>query len=181
MNRAIIILLFTVFSSCQTQDKKVADDSVIQRSSSSGSVTQLTDSPNCKKCDTAIIEIATERWDKLTDAQVEQFLCSFDKTCKLDEKYKNSGGTYERIAFESLVVQLDRHLNLCTKLFDTNKNIDFAYILSLLQNAAGYDLPWPSIISQLNKKKTLTPTEQKIFDTIKKSESDFKKKYNKTN
>lgn len=142
---------------------------------------QVTDSPNCKKCDKRIIEIATERWDKLSDAQVEQFLCSFDKKCKLEDKYKNSGVTYEEIASQMLIVQLDRHLNTCTKSFDTNKDIDFTYILSLLENAAGHDVPWPSIISQLSKKQSLTATEQKIFDTIKKSEADFKKKYNKAN
>ena len=181
MYRTFFIFIIALFCSCQTQDKKVADISSNPPTSSTDTLTQVTDAPNCKKCDKAIIEIATERWDKLTDAQVEQFLCSFDKKCKLYEKYKNSGGTYERIAFESLVVQLDRHLNTCTKLFDTNKYIDFTYILSLLEIVAGHDLPWPSIISQLNKKKTLTPTEQKIFDTIKKSEADFKKKYKKTN
>ena len=138
---------------------------------------QMDDPAICKKCDTAIIETATERWDKLTDTQVEQFLCSFDKGCKLSQTYKNSGGTYEQIAFEMLVVQLDRHLSTCIKLFDSNKDIDFVYILSLLQNVAGHDLPWPSIVAQLNKKKSLTTTEQKILETIKKSEADNKKKY----
>jgi len=178
MNRTFFILLLILFCSCQTQDKEVSANSTKQSASSSDTLNHVIDSPNCKKCDKRIIETATEHWDKLTDVQVEQFLCTFDKKCKLEEKYKNSVGTYAGVAFEMLVVQLDRHLNTCTKLFTTNKDIDFTYILSLLENVVGHDLPWPSIISQLSRKKTLTPTEQKIFDTIKKSEVDRKKRDN---
>jgi hypothetical protein len=181
MNQTIFIFLLIVFCSCKTQDKKITDNLSNPITVSTDTLRQLSDSPDCKKCDKVIIETATERWDKLTDKQVEQFLCSFDRKCRLDGKYKNSGGTYERVAFESLVVQLDRHLNTCINLFDTNKNIDFTYILSLLENVAGHDLPWPSIITQLSKNKPLTATEEKIFDTIKKSEAAFKKKYNKPN
>ena len=76
-----------------------------------------------------------------------------------------------------LVVQLDKHLSICTKLFDTNKNIDFSYILSLLESVVGHDLPWSSIISQLDKKPSLTSTEQKILETLRKSESDWKQKH----
>ena len=181
MNGLIIFFLLTLFSSCQSSDKKAAINSAQHLVPSAGDVKQMIDSTSCKKCDKLIIEIATEQWDKLTDKQVEQFLCSFDKKCKLNEKYKYSGGTYEQNAFDMLIVQMDRHLVTCIRLFDTNKNIDFAYILSLLENSLGTDLPWPSIISQLDNMKPLTSTEQKIYDTIKRSEAKNKKKYDNKN
>lgn len=169
MNQSIFILVLVVFSCCQSPDNKTA---VFNTGAQSNQV------QSCKKCNKKIIETVNERWDNLTNVQIEQFLCSFDKTCDLKGKFKNSESSYEQVAFEYLIVQLHLHLDTCTRLFDTNNNIDFPYILTLLKNAAGRDLPYPSIISQLEKKTSRTLAEQKILDVIKKSAEDLKRKTN---
>ena len=137
---------------------------------------QNTSSTTCKKCDKAIIETVTDNFNKVSISQIEQFFCSFDKKCNLTEKYKNSGGTYAEVAFETLVVELDLHLAECTTFLDKNKNIDFNYILSLLLDVVGHDLPYSNILEKLEKKKSRTTTEQKILDAIKQSVANYKKK-----
>jgi hypothetical protein len=128
----------------------------------------------CEKCNKAIIETVIEKYDKLTISQVEEFLCSFDKSCNLKKKYKNSAATYEELAFEMLIVELDLHLEECLLLIDSNKNIEFQYLISLLENAAGHDLPYLSIIDKLEKNKSLTANGQRILNTLKDSESRYR-------
>src|SRR5262245_1002725 len=97
----------------------------------------------CKKCDTKIVDTINKNWDKVTPTQLDQFLCTFSRTCHWTSSY------YMKLAYEMLIVELDRELANCVELISKNRNIDFKYILELISKDQGNDLPYSSIIEQL--------------------------------
>ena len=162
----IFILFFLVFA-CHCSGKK--NDSTVREVQATNNIDTLNSNiqqPTCKKCDTLIIRTVSEHWDSLTNSQLESFLCSFDTTCDWNRKYTGGSGTYDGAAYEMLVVQLDRHLNKCIQYIDTNKDINFSHILLLLKKRPLLDLPYLSIISQLEQKTSCNSTEQKLLDTL---------------
>lgn len=177
MKRIIYVLLLTTIFSCNAQDERKSETDVLtnQQLAPLDSLSEISTVRTCKKCDKKIIEMVTEKYNKITLAQLEEFFCSLGKSCVMTEKYKDSGATYGEVAFEMFIVELDLHLNDCVAFIDKNKDIDFNYLLSLLTNSVGNDLPYPSIEDKLNKKKSLTPTEQKILDAIKQSKLNWNK------
>ena len=177
MNKIFFLLFIVFITACQTNDKKAASENTqIQKAISMDTSRQLSQQSDCKKCDTTVITIVSNHWDNLSDSLLETFLCSFDNTCNWKIKFIDGKGTYDGLAYEMLVVELDRHLNTCIELFNRNKNINFSYILSLLREMPLLDLPYSSIISQLEKKTSRNSIEQKILDTLKQADKESRQK-----
>jgi len=180
MNKIFFILSLVFTGGCQTSDKKATSKNTQTEKPISPDTLQLISQQQiCKKCDTTIITIVANRGIGSQNSLIETFLCSFDKTCNWKIKYNGELGTYDQLAYEMLVVQLDRHLNICIELFDRNKNINFSYILSLLKEMPVLDLPYSSIISQLEKRTSRNLTEQKLLDTLKQADTELKQRIQK--
>lgn len=122
----------------------------------------------CKKCDKAIIEIVEHHYDSLTNMQIEEFLCSFDKSCHWNENIYGRNGTYKALAFEMFVLILNNRLQDCVEIIKNNKKINFDYLLFLLKNDSGFDLPYDSIREKLEKKINRNKIENKILAALNK-------------
>jgi len=115
---------------------------------------------DCAKCDTSIVNAINKNWEKVTSSQLERFLCTFSRTCHWANPY------YMKLSYEMLIVELNIELNNCIELISKNKDIDFKYILELISMDQGNDLPYSSIIDQLDKKLAKNEIESQLLKTL---------------
>lgn len=123
----------------------------------------------CTRCDTTAIKMATEQFENLTRKEIENFLCSFDSSCVLTMRYKQSGATYDEISFEMLIALFDIYFDDYLDILENNRDINFDYLLTLFERPAIYDLPHGEVLNKIESLKTKTERQKKLHKVFEKS------------
>ena len=117
----------------------------------------------CEKCNFDAIQNASDNWDKLTKVELEQFLCSYDKSCEwtsgmMETRENQNFG----VAWNMLFALFDKYFIQYLEIFEENGSISHGYLINLFSQPAIYDLPHRQILNKLKEIEKKTEFQSRL-------------------
>ena len=116
-------------------------------------------------CNRSVLVQVDSSLDHLSDHLLERFLLTFDSTCHINAEYSEWSN-------DLLFKVLQAHPRGVLAILQSNRNVDFTYILSILQDPIGdCDIQW--IYSEVQKVQGFSDIKRRVLESLEQAAIDL--------